>query len=406
VNTMLDSTSPTQATGDAVSAARSALLGIYRPPAPLFVSGAGCRLTDADGRTYLDFTSGIAVNALGYGDATIETALLSGLRTGLLHTSNLYRTAPAEQLAQALVKATFAERVFFCNSGAEANEAAIKFARKHARRAGGAAKHEIVALKGSFHGRLFGSLAVTDRAAFREPFEPLMPGARFLDVDVPESWGTVLDASRTAALLVEPVQGEGGVRVLSVAAMQALAAAARDVGALLILDEIQCGYGRTGRLFAHETSGVVPDIMTLAKPMAGGLPMGAVLMREPVAEALQPGDHGTTFGGGPLVAGVALAVLRRIADPSFLQRVSAAGARLEAGLRALPERCVREVRGAGLMLGVELAERPAAEVVAAALERGLLLATAGERVVRLLPPLIVSDDEIDEALATLRAVIC
>jgi predicted acetylornithine/succinylornithine family transaminase len=405
VSSVLESKEAKKAATDAADSGRAALLGIYRPPSPLFVSGAGCRLSDANGRSYLDFTSGIAVNALGYGDATIETSLLSALRTGLLHTSNLYRTEPAERLAAAYVDATFADRAFFCNSGAEANEAAFKFARRWARAQGGDARHEIVALRGSFHGRLFGSLAATDRTAFREPFEPLMPGVRFLDPDAPHTWAAELDAERTAAIIVEPVQGEGGVRALPAATLQALAAAAADVNALLILDEIQCGLGRTGRLFAHEASGVVPDMMTIAKPMAGGLPMGAVLLREHVAATLKPGDHGTTFGGGPLVASVALAVLRRVADAKFLERVVVAGRRLETGLRALPRERVRDVRGAGLMLGVELADRPATEVVAAALERGLLVTTAGERVLRLLPPLIVSDDEIDEALATLREVL-
>jgi predicted acetylornithine/succinylornithine family transaminase len=389
-----------------VATARAALLGVYSPASPFFVSGAGCRLTDAAGRSYLDFVSGIAVNALGYGDATIEAAMLSALRTGVLHTSNLYRTAPAEQLAAEYVRRSFADRVFFCNSGAEANEAAIKFARRWARARDGADRHEIVALKGSFHGRLFGSLAATDRPAYRAPFEPLMPGVRFIDPMRPSEWAAQVDADRTAAIIVEPVQGEGGVRPLPAATLHALAGVAAECGALLILDEIQCGLGRTGHLFAYQASGITPDIVTLAKPIAGGLPMGAVLMREHVAASLQPGDHGTTFGGGPLVSSVALAVLQRISEPSFLERVRVAGDRLAAALRTLPAEHVTEVRGAGLMLGVELTERTAASVIAAALEKGLLVVSAGERVLRLLPPLVVSDAEIDEAIETLRQVLC
>jgi predicted acetylornithine/succinylornithine family transaminase len=389
-----------------VATARAALLGVYSPASPVFVSGAGCRLTDAAGRSYLDFVSGIAVNALGYGDATIEAAMLSALRTGVLHTSNLYRTAPAEQLAAEYVRRSFADRVFFCNSGAEANEAAIKFARRWARARDGADRHEIVALKGSFHGRLFGSLAATDRPAYRAPFEPLMPGVRFIDPMRPSEWAAQVDTDRTAAIIVEPVQGEGGVRPLPAATLHALAGVAAECGALLILDEIQCGLGRTGHLFAYQASGITPDIVTLAKPIAGGLPMGAVLMREHVAASLQPGDHGTTFGGGPLVSSVALAVLQQISEPSFLERVRVAGDRLAAALRTLPAEHVTEVRGAGLMLGVELTERTAASVIAAALEKGLLVVSAGERVLRLLPPLVVSDAEIDEAVETLRQVLC
>ncbi len=396
----------TQVAGGSPSASSQALLGTYRPAAPLFVRAHGVHVYDDAGRAYLDFVSGIGVNALGYGDEGVAAAVAGALATGLVHLSNLYRTEPAATLAQMLVDASFADRVFFCNSGAEANEAAFKFARRWARTRGGADKHEIVALRNSFHGRLFGALAATDRPAMQAPFTPLMPGVRFLDPGDPASWRSALDGARTAAIIVEPVQGEGGVQPLAPELLAQLRAAADANDALLIFDEVQCGLGRTGHLFAHEACGVVPDLLTLAKPLAGGLPMGAVLLTERVAHAVQPGDHATTFGGGPLVASVAAAVLARIAQPAFLAGVRARGAYLHARLRALAASSsrVREVRGTGLMWGIELTE-PAAPVAAAALERGLLVATAGERVLRLLPPLVITDADVDAALAVLAEVL-
>jgi predicted acetylornithine/succinylornithine family transaminase len=385
--------------------ASSALLGVYRPAPPLFVSARGCSLYDDGGKRYLDFSSGIGVNALGYGDAGVAQALGRAAATGLIHTSNLFRTEPAVQLAQELIALSFADRVFFCNSGAESNEAAFKFARRWARAEGGAAKHEIVALRGAFHGRLFGSLAATDRRALQEPFEPLMPGVRFIEPGDLAGAARAIAAERTAAVIVEPVQGEGGVRPLEAPYLHALRELTHAANALLIFDEVQCGLGRTGELFAYEAAGVEPDLLTLAKPLAGGLPMGAVLLTDSVAAAIQPGDHATTFGGGPLVASVALEVVRRIAEPTFLHAVRLRGAQLAARLaelRALP--AVRETRGVGLMWGVEL-DTAAAPVVARALEAGLLLTSAGERVIRLLPPLVIHADEIDDGVALLREVL-
>ncbi len=383
-----------------------ALLGTYRPAAPLFVRGEGVRLYDDAGSAYLDLVSGIGVNALGYGDATITAAIEQALTTGLVHLSNLYRTEPSVALASWLVAHSFADRVFFCNSGAEANEAAFKFARRWARARGGADKHEIVALRNSFHGRLFGALAATDRPSMQAPFAPLMPGVRFVDANDPAALDAVLDPARTAAIIAEPVQGEGGVMPLAPEVLARLHAAADANDALLIFDEVQCGLGRTGHLFAYELSGVVPDVLTLAKPLAGGLPMGAVLLTERVADAIQPGDHATTFGGGPLVSSVALAVLERIGEPAFLEGVRARAAHLRALLARLAagNRNVREIRGAGLMCGIELTI-PAAPVAAAALERGLLIATAGEKVLRMLPPLVITEAELDEGVGVLEAVL-
>jgi acetylornithine/succinyldiaminopimelate/putrescine aminotransferase len=298
-----------------------------------------------------------------------------------------------------------ADRVFFCNSGGEANEGAIKFARRWAGANGGAEKHEIVALKGSFHGRLFGTMAVTDRPGFRDQFQPVMPGARFVTPENIDELASAVSAARTAAIIAEPVQGEGGVCPLSVDYLRALREAADGAGAALIFDEVQCGLGRTGSLFAYQALGVEPDIITLAKPLAGGLPMGAIMVREHIAAAIKPGDHATTFGGGPLLSTVALSIVNRIADPAFLQAVSSTSdylANLLGRLLAHPN--VKQVRGLGLMWGIEL-ETPAAPVQARALESGLLVTLAGERVVRLLPPLTVTVNELERGIELLHGAL-
>src|SRR5215218_9211883 len=316
-----DTTSETSAQGASSTPAplESAILGTYKRAPIELVRGSGVYLYDAEGKSYLDFGSGIAVNSLGYDDAGLKAALHAASE-GLIHTSNLYHTAPGERLAAALVARSFASKVFFCNSGAEANEGAFKFARRWARTKG-EAKHEIVALRGAFHGRLFGTLAATDRPAYRQPFRPLVPGVSIFERDLAEL-DAALNEETVAALIVEPVQGEGGVRVLDHGLLRELRAltASRDIA--LILDEIQCGLGRTGTLFAYEQAGIEPDMVTLAKPLAGGLPMGAILMTRAIADAVKPGDHGTTFGGGPFVASVALHVLERLSDPAMLRHVT------------------------------------------------------------------------------------
>jgi acetylornithine/N-succinyldiaminopimelate aminotransferase len=385
---------------DAAPHAGQALLGVYARVGPLLVRGEGAELIAEDGRRYLDFVAGIAVNALGYNHPAVRDAITQALASGLIHVSNLYRTEPGERLAQELVARSFAERVFFCNSGAEANEAAFKFARKWS------GKTEIVAFTGSFHGRLFASLAATDRPDYRKPFEPLVPGVRIV---AREDWAAVdhaVSASRTAAVIVEPVQGEGGVRPVDPEWLGFVRELCAGRGVALIFDEVQCGLGRTGTLFAYEQSDVVPDMVTLAKPLAGGLPMGAVLVTDAIGAALKPGDHATTFGGGPLVASVALAVVRTIAEPDFLAAVREKGAWLGAALARLAPRRPRvaEVRGRGLLWGIELTE-PAAPFVAAARERGLLVTSAGPNVIRVVPPLIVSRAELERGVAMLEEVL-
>jgi acetylornithine/N-succinyldiaminopimelate aminotransferase len=383
-----------------VTPAVSALLGVYPRVGPHFVAGEGVELIADDGTRYLDFVAGIAVNALGYGHPVIREAIQRALDTGLIHASNLYHTEPGERLAQELVARSIGEQVFFCNSGAEANEAAFKFARKWT------GKTEIVAMSGSFHGRLFASLAATDRPDFRRPFEPLLAGVHIVKLGDWAAVDNIISAVRTAAVIIEPVQGEGGVRVVSEEWLAYLRELCDDRQVALIFDEVQCGLGRTGTLFAYEQTGTAPDMLTLAKPLGGGLPMGAVLMRGEVAASLKPGDHATTFGGGPLVATVAHDVLRTIADADFLAAVKAKGEWMEQRLGAMAKRCarVREVRGRGLMWGIELSE-PAAPFVAAAREHHLLVATAGPTVLRLLPPLVISTDELERGVAILEEVL-
>ena len=392
--------SPATAATPAVSAAPAALLAVYSRVGPRFVRGDGAELIAEDGARFLDFTAGLAVNALGYNHPVVRETMEQALSTGLIHVSNLYRTEPGERLAEELVTRSFADRVFLCNSGAEANEAAFKFARKWS------GKTEIVAFSGSFHGRLFATLAATDRPEYRKPFEPLVPSIRIVPR---EDWAVVdhaVSASRTAAVIVEPVQGEGGVRPVDPEWLGFVRELCDSRGVAVIFDEVQCGLGRTGTLFAYEQTGIVPDLLTLAKPLAGGLPMGAVLLRDAIATALKPGDHATTFGGGPLVSSVALAVVRTIADPDFLVQVRSKGEWLAARLAALATRCprVREARGRGLMWGLELTE-PAAPFVAAARERGLLILTAGVNVLRLVPPLVITPQELERGTTVLEAVL-
>jgi predicted acetylornithine/succinylornithine family transaminase len=383
----------------------SALLGIYRQPPMTIVRGEGVDLYDADGRSYVDFTSGIGVNAFGYGDAGVEQAVRDALESGVLHTSNLYFTAPAGRLAAELARLSTLEKVFFCNSGAEANEGAFKFARRWARESGGAAKHEIVALRGAFHGRLFASLAATDRPKYRAPFRPLAGGVRVVERD-PRSLDAALNAETTAALIVEPVQGEGGIRVLEPAFLLELREITAERGIALIFDEIQCGLGRTGWFLAHQRAGVVPDMVTLAKPLAGGLPMGAVLLSGQIASAMHPGDHGTTFGGGPFVASVALHVVERLADPALHAHVRETGAWIGTELGAIAERTgqIRAIRGIGYMWGIDVMQ-PAGDVAARAREAGLLICGAGEHTLRILPPLIAGRDDLARGLAILEEVL-
>ena len=372
---------------------QSALLPTYPATRVTFVDGDGVWLTDDAGRRYLDFAAGIAVVGLGHKHPAPLAAAHAQLDR-LWHASNLYGTEPARALAQSLSDRFGGAQAFFCNSGAEANEAALKYARKATGKPG------VLALEQSFHGRTTGALAVTGQPAKRAAFEPLLAGARFA---VPND----VDSLRAAAgddvglVLLEPVLGEGGVIPLTPEFLAAAAALAGELGALLAFDEIQTGVGRTGTFFAFEQLGVRPQLLTLAKGLANGLPIGCLLVADDVAGAFLPGDHGSTFGGNPVVCAAALAVCETL-DDTLLAQVRANGARLREGLGRLPH--VVEVRGAGLLVGAEL-DTPAQPFVDAALDAGLVCLTSGANVLRLAPPLVVGADEIDRALETLTEVL-
>jgi len=385
----------------ATSTDATALLGVYTRVGPVFVAGEGSELIAEDGTRYLDFVAGIAVNALGYNSPVIRDAVLRALDAGLIHVSNLYRTEPGERLAAELTKSfRGGGHAFFCNSGAEANEGAFKFARKWSK------KTDIVAFSGSFHGRLFASLAATDRPEYRRPFEPLLAGVQIVPLGDVEGAQHAIRADRTAAVIIEPVQGEGGVRPVANQFLAFLRERCDACGCALIFDEVQCGLGRTGTLFASEQTGVTPDMYTLAKPLGGGLPMGAILVSEAIAAALAPGDHAATFGGGPFVATVAHDVVRTISEPEFLAAVRAKGAWLGDRLQRLAASSarVREVRGRGLMWGLELNE-VAAPIIAAARERQLLVLTAGPTVIRIVPPLTISREDLERGVTILEEVL-
>ena len=377
------------------------VLGTYGRPPFVLERGQGCWVYDTDGNAYLDCVAGIAVNALGYGDPAQIAALTQQADT-LWHVSNLYHTAPHAQLAQKLCETSFADRVYFCNSGAEANEGAFKFARKWANANHGPEKHVIVSFTGGFHGRTIGALAATPREKYQAPFRPLMPGVRVAPFNDLEGAAAMI-ADDVCAVIVEPVQGESGIHPADPEFLLGLRARCDQHNALLIFDEVQCGLGRTGALWAYEGYGVRPDLLSVAKPLAGGLPMGAVLMTQRVADAIGPGDHGSTFAGSPLVAAVAQVVVDRIADPAFLAAVAENGAYLMERLAEINSPHITEIRGRGLMLGMAL-DLPAADVVNAGYRNGLLLVGAGPDVVRLVPPLIISREEIDLLVERLTVV--
>ncbi len=374
----------------------------YKRAPFVLVHGEGIHLFDSEGKVYQDWVAGIAVNALGYQDAELTEAIQSAAK-GLIHVSNLYHTAPQVELAKLLCEKSFADRVFFTNSGTEANEGALKFARKVAYEKGRADKTEIICFNGAFHGRTMGSLALTPRDKYQKPFKPLMPGvvvAEFNDLDSVKA----IISEKTAAIIVEPIQGEGGINVATPEFLQGLRTLCDQYEAVLIFDEIQCGVGRTGTLWAHEASGITPDIMTLAKPLAGGLPIGTILMTEAVASAMHPGEHGSTFSGGPLVTGVAKAVLNRVAQTEFLAHVKEVGGYLLESLSEIDSPLIKDIRGRGLMVAVELTVETG-PIIESGYEHGLLLINAGANVIRLVPPLIVEKENVDNLVEKLKTIL-
>ena len=378
---------------------QSFILGTYARTPFHPRNGKGAKLIDADGRTYWDLLGGIAVNVLGHHHPRLVKTLRDE-STSLLHVSNLYYHPAQGILAERLVRASGLRRAFFCNSGTEANEAALKFARL-----ANPGRGEVVALEESFHGRTLGSLSLTGHEAYRTPFAPLVPGVKFIAPnDVSALEAAVSEA--TSAIILEPVMGEGGIIPLSDEFLAAARRAADRSGAMLIFDEIQCGLGRTGHLFAFQKSGIVPDMVTLAKPLGGGLPLGAVLTGDAIEGLVKPGHHGTTFGGNPIACRLGIAVLDEIHASHLLERVQATGAWFGKALHKLHARTpsIVDVRGSGMMWGIEL-DRPASPVAKELLAHGFVVGTAREKVIRLLPPFITPKKAFVEFMNALEQVL-
>jgi acetylornithine/N-succinyldiaminopimelate aminotransferase len=386
------------------------LMNTYKRPPIVFVRGRGCRLYDAQGREYLDFLGGIAVNALGYSHpALVRTIRREAGRA--VHVSNLFHNPFQGPLAKKLAQYSGLDRVFFTNSGTEAIDGALKLARAYAYKraasngSGGKAKSRILALENSFHGRTFGALSITHPAKYREPFEPLVPGIEFVRFNDVADLEAKFDET-VCALVVETIQGEGGIYPVSAEFWSRARALATQHHAALIADEIQCGMGRTGRYFAYQKFNSLPDIVTVAKPLAGGLPLGAFIANEEFAAAFVPGMHGTTFGGGPLLCATALAFLVTLEKENLLAKVRERGRELRAGLEGLAARFdfIREVRGEGLMLGVEIT-MDGAPIVAQALEQGLIFNCTHDHVLRLLPAYNIQKKDIQEFLKRFETVL-
>ena len=379
------------------------VLGVYSRPPFVLARGQGSTVYDSEGKAYLDCVAGIAVNVLGYSDPGVNQAIAEAAETGMLHVSNLYHTAPHARLAKQLCETSFADKVHFSLTGADANEGAFKFARRYAREQGHEDKYEILAFSNAFHGRLFGSLAATPREKYQQPFQPLMPGVRFAEFnDLASAQAAMND--KVCAIIVEPIQGEGGIYLASQEFLEGLRALADQYDAILIFDEVQCGLGRAGTLWGYQGYGVEPDILTVAKPLAGGLPIGAILMRQKVADAMHKGDHASTFAGNPFTTHVANYVVERVSQPEFLADVREKGEYLMELLAELNSPRVVEIRGRGLIVGVEL-DIEAGPIVNEGYERGILLVSAGPNIVRFVPPLTITKEELATAAGILGEIL-
>jgi acetylornithine/N-succinyldiaminopimelate aminotransferase len=382
----------THLTQEIISLENEFMVQSYKRPPFVLARGEGVTLYDTEGNAYLDCVAGIAVNALGYGDPGLVNAVQQAA-AGLLHTSNLYYTEAQVRLAAAICAKSFAERVFFTNSGTEANEGALKFIRRYHYDAGDSERREIVCFTGAFHGRTLGSLSLTPKEKYQKPFAPLMPGVVVADYNDIASADAAI-TRRTAAVIIEPVQGEGGINPATPEFLRALRHFCDERGALLWFDQVQCGMGRTGTLWSSEPSGVTPDVQTLAKALGAGLPIGAVLTTNRLADHIHPGDHGSTFAGGPFITGVAHYVFERISHPDFLAQVREVGGYLKERLQEINSPLIKEVRGRGLMVGVELTT-DVSPFIDAGYEHGLLLVNAGTNVLRFVPPLVLEKPHVD-----------
>ena len=385
-----------------INEAESALLHTYNRYQVVFDHGEGVHLYDIEGKSYLDFVSGIGVFALGYGNKAYNDAVKAQVDK-ILHTSNYYYNVPAIEAAKAVKKASGMDRVFFTNSGAEAVEGALKAARKYAYLKDGSTDHEIIAMEHSFHGRTFGALSVTGKKAYREAFEPMIGNIRFADYNDIDSVKALIN-DKTCAILMETVQGEGGIYPGQEAFLKEVRAICDEKDILLILDEIQCGMGRTGEYYAWQRFGVKPDIMTTAKALGCGVPVGAFLMTEKVAQhSLAAGDHGTTYGGNPLAGAAIVEVFKQFEEKKVLENVRRVGAYLYEKLDeiAASRTDIVEHRGVGLMQGLEF-DHPVAEIINKALDKGLVLINAGTNIIRFLPPLVITEADVDAMLQILK----
>ena len=373
----------------------------------VFERGEGSWLISTTGERYLDFASGVAVNALGHAHPKLIAAL-TAQAAKLWHTSNLYRVAGQEKVAERLTALTFADKVFFCNSGAEACEGAIKLARKYHHANGHPERWRIITFKGAFHGRTLATIAAAGNEKYLEGFGEPTPGFDVLPFGDHAALEKAITPA-TAAIMIEPIQGEGGIRPLPTQCLKGLRELCDTHGLLLIFDEVQCGMGRTGKLFAHEWAGITPDVMAIAKGIGGGFPVGAFLATNDAAKGMVPGTHGSTFGGNPLAMAVADAVLEEVTAPGFLETVQRSALRFKQALAALKDEypdLIEEVRGAGLLMGVRFkASTPSGDIVKAAMAEKFLTVGAGDNVVRVMPPLNVSDAEITEAVARLSRAV-
>ncbi|UOF91371.1 aspartate aminotransferase family protein [Fodinisporobacter ferrooxydans] len=384
------------------SASKQYLMPNYGRLPIAFAKGEGCFLYDLEGKKFLDFSSGIAVTSLGHAHPAV-TAAISEQAGQLLHCSNLFHIPAQTKLAQLLVENSDFDQVLFCNSGAEANEGAIKLARRYAQLTYGPEKHEIITFHNAFHGRTFGALAATPTPKYQEGFAPLTPGFAHA---VPGDMESVkaLYTEATCAVMLEPIQGEGGVIPFAEEFLQELRAWCTEHQVLLIFDEVQTGCGRTGTLFAYQQFGVIPDIMTLAKGLGNGVPIGAVLAKAEISKVFTPGTHGTTFGGNPLVTAAGVATIEIVKEPAFLQHVQETGAYLQDALQALVQSYdwVKEIRGLGLIQGIVVEKPVANEIVKRCLDKGLIVLVAGANTVRILPPLIVEQQQLDQGVSVLK----
>ncbi|MFA6207804.1 MAG: aspartate aminotransferase family protein [Candidatus Obscuribacterales bacterium] len=404
ISVCAESSQPTSTQGDWVERGKKVLMQTYATQPMVLSEGKGSYVKDVDGKDYLDFASGIAVNALGHCHPAYVEALTKQL-SKLSHCSNLYYNQPAIELAEKLVANSAFDRAFFCNSGAEAIEGALKLSRKYAKKNKGENCTKILTMSNSFHGRTYGALSATAQTKYQEGYHPLVPDVSVVEFNNIESI-LAHNLAAVAAIIVEPVQGEGGVHLADIGFLKKVRALCDEHKIVLIFDEIQCGVGRSGSFFASDNFAVAPDVVALAKGLGGGFPIGAILAKESIACAFNPGDHGSTFGGNPLAATAALACVSIIREEQFLTLIKQKSELLIAALVGLQSKhpSIKAIRGLGLMLGVEF-DIPVKPIIQKCAAEGLLLVGAGENVIRLLPPLTVSEDEINEAIGILRKVL-